>query len=43
MDNLNFQYNYKIPELSKDIKKKISKKSYRLKKKKISFNYSQTR
>lgn len=26
MDNLNFQYNYKIPELSKDIKIKYKKK-----------------
>ena len=27
MDNLNFQYNYKIPELSKDIKIKYKKKA----------------
>ena len=27
MDNLNFQYNYKIPELSKDIKRKYQKKA----------------
>ena len=27
MDNLNFQYNYKIPELSNDIRKIYQKKA----------------
>ena len=40
MENLNFNYTYKIPNLSKDIKLKYFNEAINSKKKKIPFDYS---